>query len=144
MEDQSVNAEYVYNGINVNSQIKLIYGGWDSQTAKFISELSGTIYKDVTTMTEVESNEAAAETWGRKSTVTKEEEALLSPNLIKRLPSKVCVFLPPAGLPKLCFTAHVPVRDLSALPEYLKTLSLPKNFSNDFRLHALVSSIFSF
>jgi hypothetical protein len=125
LEDKSINTDYVYNGVNVNCQIKLIYGGWDSNTAKFISELSGTIYKEVTTMTEVEANEAAAETWGKKSTVTKEEEALLSENLIKRLPPKICIFLRPGGLPQLCYTAHVPIEDFNALPNYLKTLSTP-------------------
>lgn len=125
LEDQSINADYIYNAVNVNAQIKLVYGGWDHATAKFMSELCGTIYKEVTTMTEVEANSGAAETWGKKSTVTKEQEALFTENSIKRLPPNVCLFLQPGKLPKFCFTSFVPVEDFSALDSYLLTLPKP-------------------
>lgn len=129
LEDKSVNGNYVYNGINKNSQLKLVYGGWDNDNAKWISELSGTIFKDIAKMTEVEANAAAAETWSTKSMIAKEEEALLHTNLIKRLPKRVCVFLQPGALPKLCFTSFVPIKDRNSLPNYLQTLTSPTDWS---------------
>jgi type IV secretory pathway TraG/TraD family ATPase VirD4 len=127
LEDRTVNAQYVYSGVNTNCQIKLVYGGFDDANAKWVSEIAGTVQKHIATRTDVQQNAAAAELWADRSTVTLQHEPLFHPNKVKALPKRVCIFIAPEKEPKLCFTSWVRVKDPNALPRFLLKLNIPEN-----------------
>lgn len=122
LQDKTVSGAYVYNSINVNSQIKAIYGGADAETAKWISEISGTVVKEVERMAKIELNEAASETWGEGRTIGAVEEHLIHQNTVLTMPKRVCAFKQPDQLAEICFTAFVPVEDMTALDKHIEDL----------------------
>lgn len=111
LRDRTVNGEYVFNGVNVNCQLKLVYGGWDQATASWLSNLCGTVRKNAVTRAELKSNDAAAQTWTDKVSVSSVEEPFLPANLINMMPQRVCVFIMPGKLPQICFTAYVNIKN---------------------------------
>ncbi|PCS24020.1 TraM recognition domain-containing protein [Candidatus Enterovibrio escicola] len=119
IEDQTVNPKYVYQSINVNSQIKAIYGGADFETAEWAANLSGTITKEVTKIEKTEISATGGETWEQQRSVGILEENYINTNIVLTLPPRVCVFVQPGHLASICFSSFVPIKDMKALDDHL-------------------------
>lgn len=128
IDDKTVNAKYVHQSINVNSQIKAVYGGADFDTAEWIANLSGTIVKSVTKMEKTEVSHAGGEIWENHRTIGTEAENYINTNVVLTLPPRVCVFVQPRHLATILFSSFVPVKDMNALPEFLAQKN--KQYSN--------------
>lgn len=120
IDDQTVNPKYVYQSINVNSQIKAVYGGADFETAEWAANLSGTITKEVTKMEKTDISATGGETWEQQRTVGTLEENYINTNMVLTLPPRVCVFVQPRHLASICFSSFVPVKDMKILDDYLE------------------------
>ncbi len=111
LEDRSLNPRYIYQSINVNSQLKAVYAGADQETAEWAASLSGTIVKDITKMERTEINETGGESFEKQRMLGSQEEPYIHPNQILSLPPRVFVFFQPAQLAAIGFCAHVRVKD---------------------------------
>jgi hypothetical protein len=120
IDDKTVNPKYVHQSINVNSQIKAVYGGADFETAEWAANLSGTIMKEVTKMEKTDISRTGGETWENQRTVGALEENYINTNMVLTLPPRVCVFVQPRHLASICFNSFVPVKDMKALDGYLE------------------------
>ena len=120
LEDRGINAKYIYQSINVNSQLKAVYAGADRETAEWASGLSGTIVKDITKMERTEINEAGGEGFEKQRMLGAQEENFIHSNQILALPPKVFVFFQPAHLAKIGFCSFVPVKDENRLTKIIE------------------------
>lgn len=120
LEDATVNSKYIYQSINVNSQIKMVYGGADADTAEWASTLSGTIQKEVTKMEKTAVTGVGGEAWDQQRTVGATEENYITMNTILTLPPRVCVIVQPRKLASLLYTSFVTVKNPAALPAYIQ------------------------
>jgi len=119
IENTTVSGRYVYQSINVNSQIKAVYGGADHETAQWIADLSGTVMKSVPKMERSEINASGGEVWAGTRFMGTEEANLISINTVLALPPRVGVLVSPSQLARLCFTAFVPVDTEERLEQFL-------------------------
>lgn len=115
LDDKTVDGKYVHNSINTNCQLKAIYGGADEANAKWISGLSGTISKAITKLERTDISGLGGETWENQRAIGPQEENYINVNTILSLPPRVCVFIQPRHLAKLCYTSFVPVDDMQRL-----------------------------
>ncbi|MFO1388294.1 type IV secretion system DNA-binding domain-containing protein [Cellvibrio sp.] len=120
LDDNSVNGNYIHQSINVNCQLKAVYGGADFETAEWASNLSGTIIKEVTKMERAEISKAGGEIWEGTRSVGSVEENFINKNTILTLPPRVCVFIQPRKIASINYTAFVPVKDTSSLETYIE------------------------
>ena len=118
-DDINLDGEATYRSISTNSQLKLVYGGADSDTAEWVAKLSGSIVKQVTSMEKVTVKAAGAETWDMGRTVKPLEEALIPENVALTLPPRICVVFRPSELATVTFTSPVKVKDMSELENWL-------------------------
>lgn len=119
LDDKSVNPKYVHHSINVNSQIKAVHGGADFDTAEWAANLSGTVVKEITKMEKTDVSGSGGETWENQRFIGTQEENFINTNMVLTLPPRVCVFVQPRHLASICFSSFVPVKDMTALDEYL-------------------------
>lgn len=119
LEDRTLNPRYIYQSINVNSQLKAVYAGADQETAEWAASLSGTIVKDITKMERTEINETGGESFEKQRMLGSQEEPYIHPNQILSLPPRVFVFFQPAQLAAIGFCSHVGVKDERALNGHL-------------------------
>ena len=118
-DDINLDGEATYRSISTNSQLKLVYGGADSDTAEWVAKLSGSIVKQVTSMEKVTVKAAGAEAWDMGRTVKSLEEALIPENVALTLPPRICVVFRPSELATVTFTSPVKVKDMSSLENWL-------------------------
>lgn len=118
-DDVNLDGEAILQSVNVNSQLKLIYGGADAETAEWVSKMSGTRTKKVTSMEKTTIRTAGAEEWDKGRTLKTLEEALIPENVMLTLPPRVCVLFRPRELAAVSHSAHVPVKSEKALQDYL-------------------------
>ena len=109
-DDKNLNPRYINQSINVNSQLKLVYGGKDYATAEWIAKQSGTIVKPVTRMEKTDVSLVGGESWERHRFISNVEENLIPTNLILSMPPGVACFVQPNELAKVAFTSFVPER----------------------------------
>jgi TraM recognition site of TraD and TraG len=120
IDDKTVNPKYIHQSINVNSQIKAIYGGADYETAEWAAKLSGTIIKEVTKMEKTDISMSGGETWEKKRTIGSQEENYINTNIVLTLPPRICVFVQPRHLASICFSSFIPVKNMADLNEYIE------------------------
>lgn len=120
IEDDDIDGKSLQHSMNINSQIKAIYGGADYELAEWAALMSGTTTKQVTKMERTDVKAGGGETWENTRTVGTLEENLIHPNILLSLPKKVCIFKQPYELPKVLFTSFVPVSDKESLDNYIK------------------------
>lgn len=118
-DDVNLNGRALKHSIDVNSQIKAVYGGADYETAEWAANLSGTTVKEVTKMERTDVKSGGGETWENNRTIGTLEENLIHPNVVLTLPPRVCVFIQPRQLLKPLFTSFIPVQDMNALGDFL-------------------------
>ncbi|MDQ3235634.1 MAG: TraM recognition domain-containing protein, partial [Pseudobdellovibrionaceae bacterium] len=121
LPDVTMNGAYVLNSINTNSQVKIVYGGADEETAKWVSGYTGEVTKNVAKMERTEFNELGGEKWQEARAIGTEKEELIAKNVFLVLPPRVCIIKQPGRLAEVMFTSHCPVEDKSKLEEYLSS-----------------------
>jgi type IV secretory pathway TraG/TraD family ATPase VirD4 len=124
-DDQRLNGRSLTDSININCQLKSIYGGSHPETASYAAEMSGKIYKQVTRFERTEIQDAGAEVWEKSRTVGNQEESLIDENVFYGLPSRVCIQFVPSQLTSIIYSAFVPVTEetRTALDNYLEKLN---------------------
>jgi type IV secretory pathway TraG/TraD family ATPase VirD4 len=122
-DDETVHAGALLRSVNVNSQIKAVYGGADFETARWVSDLTGTIQKEVARSEHTEIGMSGGEIWEQERTIAPQEENLIPTNTVLQLPRRVCAFIQPEQLGTTCATAWVPVADSHALDAYLASVT---------------------
>lgn len=124
-DDQRLNGRSLTDSININCQLKSIYGGSHPETANYAAEMSGKIYKQVTRFERTEIQDAGAEIWEKSRTIGSQEESLIDENVFFGLPSRVCIQFIPSQLTKIIYSAFVPVTEQTrmALDNYLEKLN---------------------
>ncbi len=125
-DDKTLDGRSLTQSINVNSQVKVIYGGADSETAKWGSELSGERQKTVSRMEKTEVQRGGGEVWDKARMVGIQGEWLIPANVFLSLPPLVCAIFRPQEEAKICFTSFVPVESNDPLNEYLESKAKPK------------------
>lgn len=120
VDDVNVDGNALLQSVNINSQLKLVYGAKDFETAEWVAKMSGTIVKEVTSMERTDVRTAGAEEWERGRTIKHHEEALITENVMLSLPPRVCALFQPRQNAVICHTSFVPVKDMSRLPAFLK------------------------
>lgn len=118
-DDKTLNGRSLLQSVNVNSQVKAVYGGADYDTADWAQKLSGSIQKEVTKFEKTNVSAIGGETWDNGRTVGNLEEAQIHANTILTLPPRVCALFRPNKLGMICFTSYVSVKDNSLLDAYL-------------------------
>lgn len=125
-DDTTLNGKSLAQSININSQIKAVYGGADFDTAEWAANLSGTITKEITRMEGTDIRKSGGEIWQGNRYVGTQEENLINTNMVLSLPPRVCVFVQPRELVQIAYTSFVPVKDTESLDQYLEALAAPK------------------
>jgi len=108
-DDTRLDGRAVLQSVQVNSQIKLIFGGTDPDTALWVAEASGTRMKKITRFERTEINRSGGETWARQRMLADQEEALIPVNTVLALPRRVAVLLRPKHLAQVVCVSPVPV-----------------------------------
>lgn len=119
IDDDSVDGKSLKQSMNINSQLKAIYGGADFELAEWAALMSGTITKEVTKMEKTDIQAGGAETWEDNRTIGTIEENLIHPNVLLSLPKSVCIFKQPYRLPEVVFTSFVDVNNKQELDNLL-------------------------
>lgn len=130
-DDINLNGRALKHSMDVNSQIKAVYGGADFETAEWAANLSGTTTKEVTKLERTEIVSGGAETWENNRTIGAIEENLVHVNVVLSLPKKVCVFIQPGELLKPLFTAFVPVKNMELLNDFLNNKKITTQKSGE-------------
>lgn len=108
-DDARLDGRAVLQSVQVNSQVKLIFGGTDPETADYVSVASGTRMKRVARYERTEINRSGGETWARQRMLADQEESLIPINTVLALPRRVAVLLRPKHLAQVVSVAPVPV-----------------------------------
>jgi len=119
LDDATVNPRYINQNINVNCQLKLVYGGKDFPTAEWVSLMSGTMTKAVTRLEKTDVGDFGGEKWEDHRQISNVTENLISTNQILSLPPQVACLIQPNQLATLAYTSFVAVKDTNALSAYL-------------------------
>lgn len=122
-DDNNLNGHSVLQSVNSNSQLKAVYGGADSETARWVSELSGETVMQVSKLEKTRVNEAGAEIWAKERSLGAENQSLIHSNVVKTLPPRVCVLFRPMHLTKVAFTSFVEVKTENNLKNFLERMS---------------------
>lgn len=123
-DDKTIDGKAISQSINVNSQLKAIYGGSNFEVAEWIANLTGVITKQVSKLEKTEIKDLGGEVWDNGRSVGTVEENLINTNMILSLEPRVCVLIRPRELSKLCFTSFVPVKDMDSFPSFLNNLKV--------------------
>lgn len=118
-DDKTLDGQALLQSMNVNSQIKLVYGGADYETAEWLSRLSGSITKTVTSMEKTNVRTMGAEEWERGRMIKAHEEATVPINVVLALPPRVAILIQPHQLATPTFTSPSKVKNTALLPAWL-------------------------
>lgn len=118
-DDKTLDGQALLQSMNVNSQIKLVYGGADYETAEWLSRLSGSITKTVTSMEKTNVRTMGAEEWERGRMIKAHEEATVPINVVLALPPRVAILIQPHQLATPTFTSPSKVNNTALLPAWL-------------------------
>ncbi|MFA2965235.1 TraM recognition domain-containing protein [Acinetobacter pittii] len=123
-DDKTIDGKAISQSININSQLKAIYGGKNFEVAEWIADLTGVITKQVSKLEKTEIKDLGGEVWDKGRSVGTVEENLINTNMILSLEPRVCVLIRPRELAKLCYTSFVQVQDMNLFPAFLGALKV--------------------
>jgi type IV secretory system conjugative DNA transfer VirD4/TraG family protein len=122
-DDTTLNGRALLQSVNVNSQLKAIYGGADPETAEWIAALSGEKTLSVSKMEKTEVLSGGGEIYESGRMIGTESVALIHSNIVKVLPPMVCALFQPRATAKIAYTSWVKVESETPLNDHLKKLS---------------------
>jgi len=108
MDDKRLDAGSVEGAVNVNCQVKILYGTTDFDTAKWISQTSGTRRVFLAQLEKAETSAFGGEKWGSDRSFREDEAPLISPNTVLALKPRVAVTLIPGSPAQMLFPAWMP------------------------------------
>lgn len=123
-DDKTIDGKAISQSIDVNSQLKAIYGGKNFEVAEWIADLTGVITKQVSKLEKTEIKDLGGEVWEKGRSVGTVEENLINTNMVLSLEPRVCVLIRPRELANLCYTSFVPVEDMTKFPAFLNALKV--------------------
>lgn len=109
LKDKTQNGKAISQRVKVNCKTNLYYMAKDFDTAKVMSDESGTITKKVTRSQKVNIGKQGEETWNSDRDIHEVEENLVHTNLAKMLPDRTGLLYRPNQLTELIFTSWVDV-----------------------------------
>ena len=124
-DDMSLNGQALLHSVNVNSQVKMVFGGANAELAKWVSDLSGTTTKSLTRAEQTSITSEGAELWHAGRTLAPVETPYIHPNVVLTLPKRMCIAIRPGELAQPMMVAPVPVQDMSLLDHYLSGRATP-------------------
>ena len=107
LDDRRLDGGSVEGAINVNCQVKILYGTNDVETAEWISASSGTKRVQLSHTEQTEVGPWGGERWGDKRSVKDDEAALISSNTVLALPARIAVALLPTRPAELMWTGWI-------------------------------------
>lgn len=128
-DDTTLNGRALLQSVNVNSQLKAIYGGADPETAEWIAALSGEKTLSVSKMEKTEILSGGGEIYESGRMIGTESVALIHSNIVKVLPPMVCALFQPRATAKIAYTSWVKVESEKPLNDLLEKLSMKKKKS---------------
>lgn len=123
LKDKTQNGKAISQRVKVNCKTNLYYMAKDFETAKVMSDESGTVTKKVTRSQKVNIGNQGEETWNKDRDIHEVEENLVHTNLAKMLPDRVGLLYRPNQLAELIYTAWVSVD----LEEYKDVIHVNKS-----------------
>ena len=127
-DDKTIDGKAISQSIDVNSQLKAIYGGKNYEVAEWVADLTGVITKQVAKLEKTEIKDLGGEVWDEGRSIGTVEENLINTNMVLSLEPRVCVLIRPRELAKLCYTSYIPVEDMKGFPTFLNALKVvPSN-----------------
>lgn len=112
LTDRTLDAKSIDQSININCQLKLIYGSLDPETNQWAEEMSGERLKLITRNEHTKIGSLGAETWENTRSIGQEKEGFITENTMLSLKQRVGILFQPRELAKIVFTSFVPT-DLS-------------------------------
>ena len=125
-DDTTLNGKALLQSVNVNSQLKAIYGGADPETADWIADLSGEKTLNVAKLERTEILDGGGEVYNDGRMLGTEQVSLIHSNVVKVLPPKICALFQPREVAKIAYTSWVRVSSNTPLNEYLDSLNKRK------------------
>lgn len=123
-DDKTIDGNAISQSINVNSQLKAIYGGKNFEVAEWVADLTGIITKQVSKLEKTEIKDLGGEVWDKGRSVGTVEENLINTNMVLSLEPRVCVLIRPRELANLCYTSFIPIEDMNSFPTFLSALKI--------------------
>ncbi|EAT10683.1 type IV secretory system conjugative DNA transfer family protein (plasmid) [Bermanella marisrubri] len=127
-DDQTLNGKSLTQSINVNSQVKAIYGGADTETAEWGASLSGERLKTITRLEKTEIKSGGGESWEPSRMLGSQAEHLIPANVFLSMPPRVCALYRPMHQAQICFTSFVPVKETDSLDTYIASKQPKKQY----------------
>ena len=117
LQDKSLNAESIAQSINVNCQLKLIYGSQDPDTNEWVESMSGERVKIITRSEQTKVGTLGEETWEKHRMLGQDIEALITSNMMLSLKQRVGVLFQPREMAQIIYTCYVPTQMLHDLTQ---------------------------
>ncbi|MEO8964589.1 MAG: type IV secretory system conjugative DNA transfer family protein, partial [Gammaproteobacteria bacterium] len=108
LTDRTLDAKSIDQSININCQLKLIYGSLDPETNQWAEEMSGERLKLVTRNEHTKVGKLGEETWENTRSIGQEKEGFITENTMLSLKRRVGILFQPRELAKVVFTSFVP------------------------------------
>jgi TraM recognition site of TraD and TraG len=112
--DTRIDGEGALQSVRTNSQVKLLFGGTDAETAEAVAESSGTRLKKIAQMEQTEVNRSGGEVYAPVRRLKDEEETFVSMNTVLALPPRVAVLFRPRSLAEIVCVDKIPVKPAPA------------------------------
>jgi hypothetical protein len=108
LTDRTLDAKSIDQSININCQLKLIYGSLDPDTNQWAEEMSGQRLKLITRNEHTKVGGLGEEVWEHSRSLGQEKEGFITENTMLSLKQRVGVLFQPRELAKIVFTSFVP------------------------------------
>jgi hypothetical protein len=112
--DTRIDGEGALQTVRTNSQVKMLFGGTDPETAEWIADSSGTRLKKITQMEQTEVNRSGGETFAPVRRLKNEEENYIPINDIMGLPPRVGVLFRPHELAEIVAVDKIALKPAAA------------------------------
>src|SRR5580658_4411143 len=112
--DERIDGDSALQSVRVNSQIKLLFGGTDPETAEWVAEASGTRLKRIMQMEQTEVNRSGGEVFAPVRRLKDEEEEWVTKNQVLALPPRVAALFRPRALAQIICVDKIPVKPAPA------------------------------
>jgi hypothetical protein len=130
LNDQTLDAESIQQSINVNCQLKLIYGSQDPDTNEWAEAMSGQRLKVITRSEHTHVGHLGEEVWEKNRAIGQEIEPLIPSNTMLSLKQRVGVLFQPRELAEVIYTSFVPTTMENDLT-HTHVINVPKLSENN-------------
>lgn len=124
MDDKRLDAGSVEGAVNVNCQVKILYGTTDADTAEWVARTSGTRRVFLAQLEKAETGAFGGEKWAADRSFREDEAPLISPNTVLAMQPRVAIALVPGHAARMLYPAWMPYKT-TAWEEAMKTQAQP-------------------